>query len=125
MSIVSLIKCPIIWWIMKLFERLKSLRAEKKITRRNLAKFLGIDNSTYGKYELGTREPKIETLVKLADYFDVSADYLLGRTDVRHIAGTGSGVPGLPPEALRELESYKEYLRQKYGGKVKNMKSEE
>ncbi len=102
---------------MGIADRLKQLRNENGVSQRKMSSIIELDSTMYGKYERGERMPTIETLVKLADYFDVSADYLLGRTDVCHIAGTGSGVPDLPPEALRELESYKEYLRQKYGGK--------
>ncbi len=60
-------------------ERLKELRESKNWTRKYVAEQLNIDQSTYGKYELNKREPDKETLTSLADFFNVSTDYLLGR----------------------------------------------
>lgn len=62
---------------------LKLLRKALKQTQTDIAKYLGITVSAYGNYELGQREPDIATLNKLADYFNVSVDYLLGRTETR------------------------------------------
>ena len=61
-------------------EKLKELRKALKQTQTDLATYLGITVSAYGNYELGQREPDIKTLNKLADYFNVTVDYLLGRT---------------------------------------------
>jgi len=47
-----------------------------------MATMLGIKQPSYIRYENGTSEPKLETLVKIADIFDVSVDYLLGRKDI-------------------------------------------
>lgn len=63
--------------------RLKELRREKDVYQKDVAQYLGITTSAYGYYEQGERVPDSETLQKLADYFDCSADYLLGRTDIR------------------------------------------
>ena len=65
-------------------ERLVILRNEKGLSKKEMAKVLKIDQSTYGKYELGKREPDYDTLRNLADFFNVSTDYLLGRSDVRN-----------------------------------------
>ncbi len=51
-------------------------------TQREVAKFLGMTQPSYIRYENGKSEPSLENLVKLADIFDVSTDYLLGRTDI-------------------------------------------
>ena len=51
--------------------------------QKDLAKYLNITTSAYGYYEQGKRNPDIEILRKLADYFDVSTDYLLGRTNYK------------------------------------------
>lgn len=67
-----------------LTERLVQLREERKLTKKQMAEFLKINQSTYGKYELGKREPDIEKIIELADYFNVSTDYLLGRSDIRN-----------------------------------------
>ncbi len=57
--------------------KLKQLRESKGITRKKVAEFLKIDQSTYGKYELNKRQPDSLTLKQLASYFGVSIDYLL------------------------------------------------
>lgn len=59
-------------------KRLRALRKEKGLTQTDLGNLLGITVSAYGNYELGQREPSIEMLIKLADYFGVSVDYLIG-----------------------------------------------
>ena len=58
---------------------LKYLRKEKTLTQKDLAKMLNIAVSTYSGYELETSEPSLNTLIKLANYYDVSLDYLVGR----------------------------------------------
>ncbi len=68
---------------MKVFaERLTELRKQYKYTQRQMADILGISQPSYMRYENDTSEPTQENLVKLADAFDVSVDYLLGRSDV-------------------------------------------
>lgn len=59
--------------------KLKELRTEKKLKQLEVANFLGITSQAYGNYESGKRQPDPENLLKLADYFNVSVDYLLGR----------------------------------------------
>ena len=60
-------------------EKLKDLRKENKKTLQDMAKYLGISHPAYFKYETGENKPTIETLIKLADYYGVSLDYLVGR----------------------------------------------
>ena len=68
---------------MKIFQvRLKEQRKLYGITQREMAERLGISQPSYIRYEQGTAEPSQENLVKLADMFDVSTDYLLGRDDL-------------------------------------------
>jgi HTH-type transcriptional regulator, competence development regulator len=62
-----------------LTKRLKNLRG--KTTQEDVAGRIGISRARYSHYENGRSEPDTETLNKLADYYDVSVDYLLGRTD--------------------------------------------
>lgn len=59
--------------------RLKELRKKENKTQEEIAKFLNMSQVSYGRYELETSEPTIETLCKLADYYHVSLDYLVGR----------------------------------------------
>ena len=61
--------------------RLKELRIKRKISQLKLAMDLGLNQNSNSRYEKGIREADYQTLVLLADYFNVSIDYLLGRTD--------------------------------------------
>ncbi|WP_278228469.1 helix-turn-helix domain-containing protein [Lactococcus lactis] len=63
----------------KFAERLKELRKEKGLTQQKVADSLNISQPNYRRWEVGERSPSGETLIKLADYFDVSIDYLVGR----------------------------------------------
>lgn len=67
---------------MKFHERLKSLRQSKKLAQDEFAKLVGLSRSAVGMYESGKRRPDYETLEKLADFFNVDMDYLLGRRNV-------------------------------------------
>jgi len=62
-------------------QRLKEMIAERNLTVYRVGKDTGISGSLLGYYRSGKRDPSSENLVKLADYFDVSVDYLLGRTE--------------------------------------------
>ena len=64
-------------------KRLTELRKEKHMTQQRLAIELGIDQSSISSYETGKYLPTVEVLAKYAAYFSVSADYLLGLTDVK------------------------------------------
>ncbi len=61
--------------------RLLELRKELKLTQTDIANKLFITQNGYASYENGRTEPNIETLIKLADIFNVSVDYLIGRTN--------------------------------------------
>ena len=61
--------------------RLKELRRKRKISQLKLALDLNMNQNTISRYENLEREADYETLIKIADYFNVSIDYLLGRTD--------------------------------------------
>ena len=67
---------------MSLFsERLIQLRKDREISQIALAKEIGVSSRIYQEYEYGKSEPKMSNLVRIADFFDVSLDYLTGRTD--------------------------------------------
>ncbi|MEE1003353.1 MAG: helix-turn-helix transcriptional regulator [Acutalibacteraceae bacterium] len=66
-----------------LAKRLKQCRKSKGLTQNQVAIYCDITEKAYQNYELMTREPKLEILIKIADFFDVSLDYLVGRTDKR------------------------------------------
>ena len=61
--------------------RLKELRRSRRITQLKLAMDLNLTQNTVSRYETGEREPGIAELVRIADYFHISVDYLLERTD--------------------------------------------
>lgn len=61
--------------------RLKELRVKRGISQLKLAMDTGLNQNSVSRYESGAREADYATLIRLADYFDVSIDYMLGRTD--------------------------------------------
>ncbi|WP_139993648.1 helix-turn-helix domain-containing protein [Kurthia sp. Dielmo] len=65
-------------------QRLKYLRKEKKLTQNDMAELLGITRQGYAKYESGSGEPDIKAIDKLANFFNVTTDYLLGRSDIKN-----------------------------------------
>jgi len=74
--------------------RLITLREERKLSQAEVSRALGISRSGFSMYELGEREPDMETVRKLASYFNVTTDYLLGHTgDPR-----GATDAGISPE---------------------------
>ncbi len=62
-------------------ERLKQLRQAKGVTQKQVADFLKITDRGYRDYEIGNSTPNFERLLNLADYFNVSLDYLVGRSN--------------------------------------------
>ena len=64
-------------------DRLKILRKEHKVQQKELAEYLGISIRGYQFYESEDNEPNVKTLIALADFYHVTIDYLVGRTDQR------------------------------------------
>ncbi|MCX7923763.1 MAG: helix-turn-helix domain-containing protein [Clostridia bacterium] len=64
-------------------ERLKALREEKGYKQENIAKILGVSRGAISKYENNEREPDIKIITALTNHFEVSVDYLFGKTDIR------------------------------------------
>jgi transcriptional regulator with XRE-family HTH domain len=64
---------------------LKDLREEKQITQSQLGEFLHLNQRTISNYENGIRFPSEDILISIADYFEVSLDYLFGRTKIKNI----------------------------------------
>lgn len=63
------------------YENIRNLREDRDKKQQEIADYLHIKQTTYSKYELGKINIPIETFIKLADYYHVSVDYLLGRSD--------------------------------------------
>lgn len=76
-------------------ERLKELRLGRKLTQREVAQKVGISTSTLAMYEGGRREPDLDTLIKLARFYGVTVDYLVGTEEELS-----------PEEQLRRLGAY-------------------
>ena len=69
---------------MKIFiERLKYLRKQRNLTQEQMAENIKISLRGYRNYETGEKKPIVENLIAIADFFDVSLDYLVGRSDIQ------------------------------------------
>ena len=108
-------------------KRLKKLRLEKGLLQRELAELLNLTRPAITYYELGKRFPDQEILKKIADFFDVSIDYLVGRVNHKNPALSETKeeylvqtehydpISDLPPEAQRLFKDFKEFILAKYG----------
>lgn len=95
-------------------ERLKILRKREGMTQAEVALKLGVDRSTYAKYESGQSEPNFEMLQKLASLYGASVDFLIGGTSMPSSTG-GTWIPvlgdvaaGIPIEAVENIVDYEE-----------------
>lgn len=104
-------------------DRLKELRIEKGLTQEELANKFNTGKSSISNYESNSRLPDAITIGEYANFFGVSVDYLLGRSNIRNphtetIKETQSDynldVSGLPEEAIRRVEEYIELIKLKY-----------
>ena len=95
--------------------RLKRLREAKNVTQRELADFLRLTPKAVSFYELGQRDIPNETLQKLADYFRVSTDYILGRDEPPKksmVGGIIEMLASLSPNKQEQAKSYIAFLAQ-------------
>ena len=90
--------------------RLKELRNKKHLTLKELGEQVGMPNNTLSQYETGKREPKLETWQKLADFFNVPVDYLLGISKDRSTLT----IDDLNPEEQDAYERITDLLSQEY-----------
>ncbi len=106
--------------------RIKQLRNEKNINQDVLAKLLGLEIAGISKLETGRVPLKDEYIVKLAEYFGVSTDYLLGKSDIRnpeelknipHANSGGVDITGLDEDDLKELQAQIDYMKWKKNNK--------
>lgn len=94
-------------------KKLKELRTERGLYQKDVAEYLKIDRTTYVKYESGVSEPNHEMLCKIADFFNVTVDYLLGNETAGKKKGIkipvyGTVAAGVPIEAITDIEDYEE-----------------
>lgn len=92
----------------------RQLRLSSNLTQNEMAEKIGISRSTIGMYETGAREPDFETLEKIADYFNVDTDFLLGRTSQTTLLPETIGTYS----KTRELTAVYEQLSPHNQGKV-------
>ena len=103
--------------------RLRELRIEKGLLQSDIAKIINKSERTVGFYETGERDVGTETLSKLSDFFNVSIDYILGKTDMRNIEDDfkfayHKETEGLSEDEIKEaLEFYKLVKNKKKEGK--------
>lgn len=79
---------------------LKELRKQKSLSQTDLSKMIGVSVQAYQKYEYGTAEPTFDSLCKLADFYSVTTDYLLGRKE-----------QSSPIEQVSDIELEKRFLQ--------------
>lgn len=71
---------------MNLADKIRELRIEKNLTQADLAKVLNVSRTTIANYENGNRSPSMDLLLQLADFFQVTTDFLLGRTNIKQLS---------------------------------------
>lgn len=118
--------------------KLKTLREQNNLTQRSLAEKINVTHGAIGNWEMGKRDPDISTLVKIADYFGVSIDYLVGHSsepyavstpnlsdeytdaEKRVIAAYRTLVPGMQDYILEMIEKLADVDTGEYKGKKVN-----
>ena len=111
-------------------DRLKELRKSNNLTQEDLAKILGVGKTTISMYENGNSTPNDEIKIKIADYFNVSMDYLIGKTNIKESADdilnsndftialhSEYDYDELPDEARKEIQNFIKYMKDKYKDK--------
>ena len=67
--------------VIELYENIRSLREDRDLSQKEIAAILGMSQTGYSKYETGENDIPTQILIKLAEYYNTTTDYLLGRTD--------------------------------------------
>ena len=67
------------------FQRIQDLRTDADMSQKQLSEILHISQRSYSHYETGSRSIPVEMLIRLANYYDISVDYLVGRTDKKEM----------------------------------------
>ena len=90
----------------KFSERLRQLRTSRELSQMDFAKQIKMSKSSINMYERGEREPGLETLERIADYFNVDMDYLLGKSDIAnrsHLVFTSIASNIMPMPEMRRI----------------------
>jgi transcriptional regulator with XRE-family HTH domain len=117
---------------MTLGDRLRQIRESKGLTQIFVSKKLGIANTTLSSYENDERKPDPDTLKKLADFYDVSTDWLLGRTDVLEMSkqlghkevAILKELKDVPEEYWDEIRTYINFLKFTRGKRTRKKEKE-
>lgn len=94
--------------------RLRELRLSRDIPQKVIADYLGCSTVVYSRYETGSREPSMDTLARLADYYNVTIDYLTGNSDIPRNGGViripvvGQVIAGIPTSAIEDILDWEE-----------------
>lgn len=95
-------------------EKLVELRKARRLSQQDIADQLGFPRGTYSIWESGQRRPGLDSLIKIADFYSVSVDYLLGREGVTAAASrTDDPMADLPPDARQSVEEFIEFIRKR------------
>ncbi len=98
-------------------DRLVSLRKEKGLSQYEVADRLGFSRGKLANYEQGTRQPDYDTLNKIAEFYGVSADYLLGRTEKKQFEEDENlfffDMEGLNEDEIADIKEHIEYVKWK------------
>ena len=105
--------------------RIKELREEKGLSQKKLADQLGLSAGTIGNWESGIREPNFDTVAKLAEFFNVTVDYLLGNSYIRNPEmatpddddikfALFGGEKGISDEAYEDVKRFAAFIKDKY-----------
>ena len=65
-----------------MYNRIRDLREDRDMSQKEIARMLGMSQTGYSKYETGENDIPTQILIKLADFYNTSVDYMLGRTDI-------------------------------------------
>lgn len=109
---------------MKFPDILKSLRKKENLNQLELAKAIGVSRSAIGMYESGLREPDFETMEAIADYFNVSMDYLHGKSEQQKTPAAnsdetlmfalyGGDNKDITPGMLEDVRKFAQFIREK------------
>jgi transcriptional regulator with XRE-family HTH domain len=92
-------------------ENLKAARERKKMTQKEVADSIGVAKSTYSLYESGNREPNVQTIKKIADTLNVSADDLLGLSNDPLVLAAHFDGDEYTEDELNEIRQFAEFVR--------------
>lgn len=115
---------------MKFPDILKALRKRENLNQSELANAIGVSRSAIGMYESGQREPDFETMEAIADYFNVSMDYLHGKSEQKETPAAdsdetlmfalyGADNKDITPGMLEDVRNFAQYIREKRKGENK------